>query len=482
MSMLTREFNYMRKSQRVDIPLLVQIGTEVYKTANWSMTGLGLLDFTGDHTVGEALSVRLILPISGASINIDVQVVLKNRRGQITGFEFSNLSERHKRVLRHYVELSLDGNLDNIEDLLSDFAVPEIETPIKEALNITEEEQVSLLRKFRSRAFLTVTAGFLLMGYIIFTLVYNYIFVYRTVGVVSGDLLQVVAGNSGSLKRHYVKVGENVHTNEILFDLDDARMLEQLRQNEEQIERQLATIEQLNTGRLPNAPSRLLELLHDDYRQMEQEFHNAEQLYRQKVISIKDFSFVENNFSRARINYQRELEQQEASRQTLIEKENVLVLQLDLLRNERQRLLENLETLRVRSPINGTVFTIDYHSGEYLSPTDVVVTLSTPDNPFVLFKMPSKQSGRTQLGMRTRVYSFETDQTYEGAISSIGYSAINPRTTLLQEVSLEQTVIKVDLIGDEITIPLNSRVEIWVQQKVPFFDGLLDRIQRPGEH
>jgi len=481
MSMLTREFNYMRKSQRVDIPMLVQIGDTTYKTANWSMTGVAILEFGNEIREDDVLKARLILPIVGASINIDVQLICRNLRSETTGFEFDNLSDRHKRVLRHYVELSLEGKLDSIEDLFSDFSAPDIETPIKEALNISEEEQVSLLRKFRSRAFLTLLAGFLLMGYIVFTFIYNMVFVYKAVGVASGHLVQVTAGLSGTLKKSYVKVGEDVHVNDILFDLDDGVLIEELGKNNEKILRQQKILVQLEQNEPKKKVSRLLELLKDEYSRKEKDYNNASKLYRNKIISIKDYQFVENSFFRARINYLREFEQREASKRALIEKEDLLKLKVDVLATEKRSLLRKLEALRIKSPINGVIFTFDYFTGEYLTANDVVVTLATRQNPFILFKMPSKQSGKAQLGMKVKVYSFETKRNYQGIISSIGYSAINPRATLLQEVSLEQTVIKVDLVGDGINIPLNSRVEVWVQKEVPFLEQFLEKFRKqPG--
>jgi len=474
MSMLTREFNYMRKAQRVDIPLLVRVAGKVYKTANWSMTGLGVMDYDGDISPGDTIEMKLVLPIVSASLHIDVQAVCRNIRGGITGFEFNELSSRHKRVLRHYIELSLEGKLDRIEDLLSDFTAPDIETPIKEALNITEEEQVSLLRKFRSRAFLTVFAGFLLMGYILFTLVYNMIFVYETVGVAAGNLVQITAGTSGFLKKHHVKVGDEVHAGAILFDLDDSKFSEELRKNDERLEQQKKLLEQLSQSVGVSGSSKLLSLLRDDFARKEQDLQNAVRLYREQVISVKDYKYIENEYHRAQINFIREQELQSNDQRTLTERKETIEKKIDFLAGERQRLLKDLENVRIKSPITGVVFTISYFTGEFLTNTDVVVTLATNENPFILFKMPSKESGKAQLGMKARVYSFETGKTYEGTISSIGYSAINPRSTLLQEVSLEQTVIKVDLFGNDVDIPINSRVDVWVSKQVPSVQKLID--------
>jgi len=466
MSMLTREFNYMRKSQRVDIPLLVQIGEHLYQTADWSMTGVGVIGFKEEIEPGTQLDGKLILPIVAASITINVKIICRNVREDKVGFEFADISNNHKRVLRHYIELSIEGKLDNIEDLFSDFTAPDIETPIKEALNITEEEQTSLLRKFRSRAFLTLFAGIVLLGYISFTLLYNFIFVHQAVGVASGDLVQIPASTNGTLKKNYVAVGDQVHVNDILFDINEEDLLSDLKKNKEQIEQQTKLLEKLDESTAAKKASNLLELLKEEYEKKDREYKNAAELYAKNIISIKDYQFVENSLSSAKINYIRELESRERSQGLSEEKKSVLNLNLEALKTERTRLRKQLEELRIKSPINGVVFTVDHFSGEYLSSNDIVVTLATRQNPFILFKLPSIQSGKTRLGMKAKVYSYETGKSYEGIVSSIGYSAINPRSTLLQEVSLDQTVIKVDLIGNDIEIPLNSRVQVWVKKDI----------------
>jgi len=478
MSMLTREFNYMRKSQRVDIPLLVQIDGHLYETADWSMTGVGVIDFKEEIEPGTQIDGKLILPIVGASITINVKIICRNVREGKVGFEFIDLSNNHKRVLRHYIELSIEGKLDNIEDLFSDFSAPDIETPIQEALNITEEEQTSLLRKFRSRAFLTLFAGVVLLGYISLTLLYNFIFVQQAVGVASGDLVQIPASANGTLKKNYVKVGDQVHVNDILFDINENDLLNDLKKNQEQIAQQTKLLEQLNESAEVQKSSNLLDLLKEQYEKKEHEYKNAQELYSKNIISIKDYQFVENSLSTSRINYIRELESRERSEGLSEEKHSVLTLNLDTLKTERTMLRKQLEELRIKSPINGVVFTVDHFSGEYLTSNDIVVTLATRQNPFILFKIPSMQSGKTHLGMKSKVYSYETGESYEGVVSSIGYSAINPRSTLLQEVSLDQTVIKVDLVGNNIEIPLNSRVQVWVKKDIIILTKLAEFLRK----
>lgn len=472
--MLTREYNYLRKSQRVDVPLLIQVGTKVYKSSDWSMTGVGILGYEEEIHKGDILEGKLILMSSGASIHVDVVLVCRNIRDDIVGFELQNITDRHKRILRHYLELSLEGKIDNIEDLMSDFSAPLIESPIQEAISITAEEQVSLLKKFRSRAFLALTAGFLLMGYIIFTVVYNLVFVYETVGVTSTNLLQIKSGVRGTVKKTHVHEGDIVHAGDILFDLDEGRLLEELQVNSKKLAQQNRLLDNLE-GEQPfstGQKSLLVQLLNEEYLNKSEEYQRAQELFKQKIISIKDYEFVETSFRRARINYFRELETAQNKRELIQEKKNFQELQKDILLAEKESLLQNLEAMRVRAPVPGVVYTVDHFAGEFVLASDTVITLATDQKPFVLFKIPSRQSGKAKLGMPVKVYSFELDTDYEGKISSIGYSAINPRATLLQEVSLDQTVIKVDMPDIARKIPLNSRVRIWVKKESASVDRI----------
>jgi len=473
--MITREYNYMRKSQRVNIPLLVVIENEVYKVSDWSMTGVGILELKIFVSIGDKLSAKLILPVQNASIHLEVTIICRNKRDKITGFEFLDLTDRNKRVLRHYVELMLEGKIDNLEDLVSDFSMPEIETPIKEALNMTEEEQMSLLRKFRSRGFLALFAGISLALFILFTLFYNTILVYKTVGVVVGNIIHVTSGKSGDLKRIYVRVGDEIHVNDVLFDLYDFNLLEKIEKNSAAITNQHEKLNEVGKTEDNDTEDDILALLLQEFKRKEKEYQNARRLFENGAISIKDFQFVENSWSNAKISYKKYKQQKDRTTKTVKEKRDLIQLKIDYLTSERQELLKQLEELRIKSQINGVVYNVSYSQGEHVAPDDVIMTLATRRNPYILFKIPSHQSARVNLGMNARVYSFETGKTYDGTISSIGYSSINPRSNLLQEVSLEQTVIKVDLAGPAMDMPLNSRVEVWVKKSIPFVNGWLHK-------
>jgi HlyD family secretion protein len=463
MSLVNREFNYPRKSHRVDIPLLVQVEGKVYRTADWSMTGVGIRDLDKEVQVGDRFPGRLILPLSDASMQLDVELVCRNRRANITGCEFASLSNRNRRVLRHYIELAMEGRLDNLEDLAADLAAPDIESPMETALALSEEEELSLLAKFRSRASLALILGVCFAFFLAFTLWYNLVFLYKTVGVVSGDYLNVSSARSGILAAVLHRPGDLVQSGDILFELSSADLV--LKRREKQ-DRLTALREQLNTLRASRSDSELLKALQEARDWREEEYLSARKLYEQGIISIKDFSFVRNNWNRARINFLRQKWLEEDQSRSTGKRRQTLEQEMEQLRLDIASLDRQLEKCRIRSPITGQVYTVGFQAGEYISGGDVVMVLVGDARPFILFKMPSSQVAKITLGTSVRFYSYATGKTYIGHVGAIGYKNISPRSDIMQEVSLDQTAVRVDLDAGIPGLTPDSRVKVWVRKQL----------------
>ncbi len=462
MSLLNREFNYPRKSHRVDIPLLVQVDGSVYRTSDWSMTGVGIIGLDREVEVGDRFAARLILPLAGGSLQLDVDLVCRNRRADITGCEFADLSNRNRRVLRHFIELAMEGRLDSLEDLVADLAAPDIESPLETALSLSQEEELSLLAKFKSRASMALVLGILFALFLTFTLWYNLVFMYKTVGVVAGSLLDVSSGRAGIVASVLRHPGKEVLPGDILYELSDSSLADALREKKEllrQVRSELASLPAVQDD------SPLLQALAQELRWKEREYRSAETLHRQGVISVKDFEFVRNAWSRARINYLRQKESAGTlrrdlarARQELEGRAQALQLGIDTLERER-------EHLRIRSPVAATVYAVAFQAGEYVDPGEVVMVLSRPGPPSILFKMPSTQAARVTLGTPVRFFSYATDTAYVGRISAIGYKAVNPQVGVMEEVSLDQTVVRVSLAAPVPELPVNSRVRVWVRKR-----------------
>ena len=472
MSLVTREFNYPRKSHRVDIPLLIQVDGKVYKTADWSMTGVAILDLDQEKEIGEKFPARLIMPLSDASMQLDVELICRNRRPHITGCEFDNLSNRNRRVLRHFIELAMEGRLDTLEDLAADLTAPDIESPLETALALSDEEEISLLAKFRSRASMALIFGVLFALFLSFTLWYNLVFLYKTVGVVSGDFLEVSSARSGVIGAVLHVPGDLVHAGDILFELSATKIKEKLLVKKEQLAQVRAALQHLPAA---EGDSDLLAALKEELSWKEKEYKHAATLYMDGVISIKDYEFVRNGWSRARINYYRQRWLISEQGQAVSRQRQDLEKQQETLLRDIASLKRKFEHLRVRSPVTARVYTVGFQAGEFVTGGDVVMVLAGDKKPVILFKMPSSQVAKITLGTPVRFFSYATGRSYTGHVGAIGYKAISPRADAMQEVSLDQTVVRVDLTRPIPGLILNSRVSVFVRKRFNS-PGFLDRI------
>ncbi len=472
MSLVTREFNYPRKSHRVDIPLLIQVDGKVYKTSDWSMTGVAILDLDKTREVGEKFSARLIMPLSDASMQLDVVLICRNQRSNITGCEFDKLSNRNRRVLRHFIELAMEGRLDTLEDLAADLTAPDIESPLETALALSDEEEISLLAKFRSRASMALILGVLFALFLSFTLWYNLVFLYKTVGVVSGDFLDISSARAGVIGAVLHAPGDLVHAGDILFELSATNLTEKLHEAGEQLDQVRL---ELRTLPAAGGESDLLAALKDELAWKEKEYNHAENLYKNGVISIKDFEFVRNGWSHARINYYRQQWLISEQGRTASRQRQELEKRRQSLQRKIVSLKRQAEHLRVRSPVTARVYTVGFQPGEFVSGGDVVMVLAGDKKPFILFKMPSSQVAKITLGTPVRFFSYATGKSYIGHVGAIGYKAVAPRADVMQEVSLNQTAVRVDLTDPIPGLVVNSRVSVWVRKRFNS-PGFLDRI------
>ncbi len=94
----------MSKSHSVSLALQVVLNNEVYAVKELSATEVGIVGFDTNKVDGKGnIAARLVLPIVDSSLILKVKLHLKEERENTAGFEFYDLLENHKRVLRHYV-------------------------------------------------------------------------------------------------------------------------------------------------------------------------------------------------------------------------------------------------------------------------------------------------------------------------------------------------------------------------------------------
>ncbi len=189
MGNITTESNQMRKSHRVDLPLTVQIDGVSYKTKDWSMNSIGILDLTEDLEAGQVIESQCMFPMIDSMIVLNIKLEFKRRFKNCYGFEFIGLSPQVHRVLRQYIELVMEGKLNGLEDVVSVLTMPMLDTPLEDALTLSDEEEGVMAKHFKSGSTVAIVGGVFFLFILLATLFYNTS--YRVDGIgVAGETLQ----------------------------------------------------------------------------------------------------------------------------------------------------------------------------------------------------------------------------------------------------------------------------------------------------
>jgi multidrug resistance efflux pump len=470
--MLTNEKNYKRKAQRVDLPLLVQVGSQAFETRNWSLLGVAVADFSPELSRSESIEARLVLPLHEASFIIPVTLIVKNQRGRTTGCEFSNLSAKNKRILRRYIELSIDGHMDNVEDFIAAYSEPVIETPLQEALKLEEGEKKSLKQAFIRKSITFIVLGILLSGVIYYTGAYNLQYKIFTTGVITGSIIRVTANTSGILNKMYVRNHEEVAKDRVLFDIQPPQDVF------EAIEpippKPISKTEQARPSDVPPPiqPDTNTGLVQELYRRtqfLEAEYQNAEDLFDQRLITRKDLNITKSNFLRARIEYERErdkaVRQQEAYQKELRTWQRQKTQRVSNPEIETPSVQKTVVPLHRRlAPVSGKIFRIEHQVGEYVNSDQAILLMTTKEKPFIVMKLHSRDILKLRINDKAHIYSEYDDGYRIGRVTQIGYMSVNIHASLSQETSLNESLVKLEFEDDEIYYPLNTRVEVRLQR------------------
>jgi multidrug resistance efflux pump len=458
--MLLKEPNYTRKAQRIDLPMLVQIDGQTYKTKDWSLAGVGIIDLDTPFEMDKAIDCRLILPLEGANFVLCAAIVMKNKRGNIIGCEFKELSPKNKRVLRRFIELAIEGRIDNVEDFIAAYSEPAFETPIGEALSLEEKEAVKIKKTFlkKSIAFLFVGAVIaLVIGY---TTVYNLQYKIFSTGVVTGSFIKVTANNSGILDNIHVDIHDIVDPGLVLFDMMSTEKVSRARAAGLAVK----ALEAENRAGFVPYVSDVIAVLKERAESKQREYKDAVVLYAQRLITLKDYNLVYNNYLRSKVDYEREKDRVDRENERRRDKLKTLRNKIKTINTPAFQTVEVPSLKRRTSPVEGAVYRIEHSEGEFVHPDDTIMVLVTREKPFVILKLHSRDIYKVKVNDHARIYSKINDISYRGKVTQIGYAAVNADATISQETSLNESLVKIEILDDEIAFPLNSRVEVRIRR------------------
>jgi multidrug resistance efflux pump len=458
--MISKEVNSRRKSHRVTLPLFVEIDGNTYAARNWSITGIGITGLNHPPEKGATIPARLIFSMIESTLTLKVQLTFKSQKGDSYGFEFHELSARNKRVLRHYIELAVEGKLENLEDVVAISTTPDVLSPIEDALNLTEIESEGILKEFKKNSYLAVLFGVLLLITVTALLFYNTVYKIEATGFISGNTELITANGIGRIHSIAVEPNTFVDKGVELFSVEDPDIASNIADLEEQIR-------QLGSKSVPHPAmtadeANLIASLKQELDQRKLELENAEHLYSGNVISIKDLYLARNRHTQIRTEYLREVSN--SSDYAALRQNTLLLFKLRSELAAKQLLRrKQVSSDTVRSLQKGKIFQIDKSRGEYVLATDPVMIMELDVVPYVLVRLRNDDILKLHIGMLADIYVPFEDRKYQATISAIGLSAINASISSSIESSGNETVVKLEFENKQVRLPANSRVKVWIK-------------------
>jgi multidrug resistance efflux pump len=460
-----REPNSQRKALRVSIPLYVEIDGSSHVARDWSTLGLGVEGLARTPALGEVVPARISFPMQESMLVLPVELVFRGLHDGVAGFDFHALSARNRRVLRHYVELSLDGRLGDVDDMVALAASAPVHTPVDHPLNLPAAVEPATLGGYRARGWGAMLLGVAALAVAAGVIFYNVAWKVEGTGFVAGSIARVTANHDGQLARLLVQPGAQVEPNAPLFAVENTQLRNEIAALETQVA-QLASAQSHLDGARQRAQAALLAQMQRDWAARNTEVQNARKLFEGGAITQRDLLLVSSQADELRQSYLREMAEGTARSQGLAFADTLAKLKLDLA--ARKALLARQESEgTVRAPVRGKVFRVDKQQGEFVAARDPVLLLETDTTPSVLLRLPNDDALKLQPGMPATVYVPYEDRKYAATVGAVGLAAANAAVPETQEGGLGETLVRLEFNDRRVRLPANARVNVWIRSLWP---------------
>ena len=163
------------------------------------------------------------------------------------------------------------------------------------------------------------------------------------------------------------------------------------------------------------------------------------------------------------MNYERAIKEAEQDRSVITGQLDLLLREKSALEMQQDALLQRQAQQTVATPVRGKVFHVERAVGEYVGPNDIMVLIEKNSPPNVLLKLLNEDALKIKIGMAAAVYAPATDTEYEARVTAVGYSSANGWATATQEASLNETLVKLEFADQNVRLPANTRVKVWIR-------------------
>ena len=244
-----RERPDQRRHHRVSAPLFVDVAGWRVRAADWSLGGLRIEGFPDAvPQIGDEVPLHMTLPFQGFDVSFDAkaEVVRINADTGMFAVRFTEIGERERELMSHFIEDLVRGSMSVVEDTIQRIDVPVTPASLKPDPSPAAEVPV---RRWPVRT-MVMTALYAVMGFVIFgyagLLMYsNFYRMEVQTAVINAPVETVKAPNDGRVAWTGVKPGDRVTRGEMIVKVFDHRLERDIETAEADVLEQKAKLDYL---------------------------------------------------------------------------------------------------------------------------------------------------------------------------------------------------------------------------------------------
>jgi len=223
-----RERPDQRRHHRVTAPLYVDYGGYRLRAADWSLGGFRVENFPEQlPEVGDELALHLSLPFQGFDVSFDAkaEVVRDDPKSAMFACRFSELGERDRELMSHFIEELVRGSMVDVEDTIQRIDVPV--TPASLEPDVNPISQVPVRRwplKAVAMTAIYASLGLFVFGYIALLSYSNFYRMEVQSAVITAPVEAVAAQAEGRVAWTGLKPGDKVKRGQVVVNLVDNKL------------------------------------------------------------------------------------------------------------------------------------------------------------------------------------------------------------------------------------------------------------------
>jgi multidrug resistance efflux pump len=455
-----RERPDQRRHHRVTAPLFVDVDGVRMRAADWSLGGLRIEAFPKQvPKVDAALALVLTLPFQGFEVSFDAKarVVRSDPAQALFAVQFTELGERERELMQHFIEELVRGSMSDVED-----TIQRIDVPVTPA---SLEPDANPIKKMPVRRWPVKTAvmssfylafGAAVLGFTGLLLYSNFYRMEVQTAVIAAPVEHVESQGDGRLQWRNVAPGETVKAGDVIVSLTDnhlereielaeiavreqqAKLAFMKRRQADELERvqSFATIENKNLeqGKLE------IESLRAQLHAAEQEHRRYSILHRQgwttdsrRDQSEKMVATLKKSLERAQVELTSRIELAEQNfGKRLFTGENIVgtlgeieaqvrltELEVGLTRDRKQVLLNQKARLAVRAPFDGTLIELPRLNEGHVRKGDTIAVIEQRNRRHILAYLNQDEVNRIGLGDEAQVFIPALQETHVARVFRI---------------------------------------------------------------